>query len=86
MKRLAVWILSVSAALAAGGLIGVAWNERAADICREQAGVSSDGDVAWEWEDFAFVCEDSAPGEQPKRVGVVDAFHGEKGPRHGIDP
>ena len=87
MSRLALWILLASAVLGAAVVIGISWNERAGDICREQAArTASEGSVTWKWNDFAYVCDDRVPGEQPKRIGIVDAFHGDERRRHGVDP
>lgn len=85
MSRLVVWTLSLSVALAAVTLIGVAWNQRADDLCREEAPETARGySVSWEWDELAYVCDYRLPHEQQKRIGIIDAFHGE-GRRHGRD-
>jgi len=63
--------------------VGVAWNDRAEDVCREEA-TASGYTVTWEWQDFAYVCDYGTADKEQKRVGLVDAFHGE-GRRHGPD-
>jgi hypothetical protein len=79
-------LLVVSAAIIAVialGLIGVAWNDRANDVCREQAPARATGySVTWEWSEAAYVCSYRAPDAQTKRVGIIDAFHGEGRRRH----
>jgi hypothetical protein len=81
------WSLAVLSstvvALLAVGLIGVTWNNRADAVCREQAPRTANGySVTWEWSEFAYVCDYRTPNKQTKRVGIVDAFHGEGRRRH----
>jgi hypothetical protein len=72
-------IVAVVAAIA----VSITWNERAEDVCREEAPQSAGGySVTWEWTDFAYVCDYRAPDAQPKRVGIIEAFHGDRGRRH----
>ena len=87
MSRVVRWFLAVLAsglfALVAVGLVGVAWNDRADDVCREQAPQTAVGyTVTWEWFEFAYVCDYHTPTRQTKRVGIIDAFHGGGGQRH----
>ncbi len=85
-RHLARSLLIVSSslvALVAVGLVGVAWNDRANDVCREQAPASATGySVTWEWSEAAYVCNYRAPDAETKRVGIIDAFHGEGRRRH----
>jgi hypothetical protein len=87
VRRLLLWsllIASASAALVGLGVVGVSsWESRAADICREEAPRTA-GDVSpsWDWGELAYVCDYRVPSEQPKRVGILDAFHGEDSRRH----
>jgi hypothetical protein len=68
------------------GIIGVTWNERADDICREEAPQPMSGySITWDWAEFAYVCDYRAPAEQPQRVGITDAFHGGGSQRHRPD-
>lgn len=77
------WILTLGAAAAAVVLIGVTWNQRADELCRKDApGRASGYSVRWEWNEFAYVCDYRATGVRPKRVGIIDAFHGEDSRRH----
>jgi hypothetical protein len=77
------WILGFGAAVAAVVLIGVTWNQRADELCRKDAPQTSTGySVRWEWNEFAYVCDYRATGARPKRVGILDAFHGEDSRRH----
>jgi hypothetical protein len=70
-------------ALAGAVLVGVAWKDRANDVCREQAPATATGySVAWKWTDAAYVCSYRAPGPETKRVGLIEAFHGEGRRRH----
>ena len=84
MRRILAWALSVGAALAATALVGVAWNQRADDLCREDAPrAESRYSVDWEWDEFAYVCSYPTPETRSKRVGIIDAFHGDDKRRHG---
>jgi hypothetical protein len=90
VSRLVRWSLVVASSsilvLGAVGLIGVTWNQRAEDICREEAPGTASGDsVAWKWDDFAYVCDYRSPGEEPRRVGITDAFHSGGSQRHRPD-
>jgi hypothetical protein len=76
------WILSVAVALAAAILIGVTWKQRADDLCRNDAPTASGYSVSWEWSELAYVCDYRSRSQQPKRIGITDAFHGDR-PRHG---
>lgn len=88
MSKLLRWsllALSVSIlALGAAGFVGLSWNHRADDICREEAPSTSGGySVTWDWAEFAYVCDYRAPGARTKRVGIRDAFrHPGPSPRH----
>jgi hypothetical protein len=86
MSRLVRWILALVSsgvvALLAVGLVGVAWNQRAEDVCRENAPRASGYSVKWEWGEFAYVCDYRASTEPSRRVGIVDAFHGGGSQRH----
>jgi hypothetical protein len=86
MSRLPRWSLiaaSLAAAVAAAALVGVGWKERADDICRKEAPPTGDDyTIAWNWGEFAYVCDYQAPSEPERRIGVIDAFHGD-GRRHG---
>jgi hypothetical protein len=82
-----MWSIAVlsGGVVAVGAIVAVslAWNDRAEDICRDDAPQSAGGySVTWEWSEFAYVCEYRARPEQPKRVGIIDAFHGEGRRRH----
>jgi hypothetical protein len=69
--------------LLAVGVIGVAWSDRANDVCREQAPARATGySVTWDWSEAAYVCNYRAPNVETKRVGIIDAFHGEGRRRH----
>lgn len=80
-------VLSASiVALVAVGFIGLTWNDRADDICREQAPrTASAYSITWEWDEFAYVCDYRAPAEPSRRVGIVDAFHSGGSQRHRPD-
>ena len=87
MSKLVRWSLvlmsSAVVVLVAVGLIGVTWNDRADDVCRDQAPRTASGySVTWEWSEFAYVCDYRTPTRQTKRVGIIDAFHGEERRRH----
>lgn len=87
MRHVARWlaIVTLSVVALAGGaaLVGVSWNDRANDVCREQAPATESGyTVTWEWSEAAYVCNYRARDAQTKRVGIVDAFHGEGRRRH----
>jgi hypothetical protein len=86
VSRLPRWSLIVAslvAALGAAGLVGVSWKDRADDICRKEAPATGRGyTMAWSWDEFAYVCDYQAPSEPERRVGVIDAFHGDDR-RHG---
>lgn len=70
--------MSLAIAVAAVGLVGLNWEDRAEDICREEAPrTARDYSVKWEWDEFAYVCDYRSRGVRPKRVGIVDAFHGD---------
>jgi hypothetical protein len=90
MRRLVKWSVLVlsSSIVAAVAVIAVSltWNDRADDICREQAPrTASDDSSTWDWAEFAYVCDYRAPREKPRRVGIIDAFHGEGSRRHRPD-
>ena len=89
MRRLVRWSLVVgcmSVAVAAMGVIGLTWKDRADDICREQAPrTASDYSITWEWDELAYVCDDRVTSTPPKRVGVIDAFHRGGNQRHRPD-
>jgi hypothetical protein len=79
------WVLSVSVALVAVILVGVTWNQRADDLCRKDAPPAANGySVSWEWGELAYVCDYRIRSEKPKRIGITDAFHGDRR-RHGSD-
>jgi hypothetical protein len=84
MRRILAWALSLGAALAAAALVGVVWSQRADDLCREDApGTARGYSVKWEWDEFAYVCSYRTPEPRSKRIGIVDAFHGDDKRRHG---
>ena len=90
MGKLLRWSLVVLSssivALVAVGLVGLTWNDRADDICREQAPPTASGySITWEWSELAYVCDYHTPDRQTKRVGIIDAFHGEGRRRHRPD-
>jgi hypothetical protein len=90
MRRLVKWsvvVLSSSiVALVAVIAVSLSWNDRADDICREQAPpTASDYSSSWDWAELAYVCDYRAPRENPRRVGIIDAFHGEGSRRHRPD-
>jgi hypothetical protein len=81
-RSLVVAALSL-VALVGVGAVGAAWNDRASDVCREEAPVTATGySVTWEWSEAAYVCSYRAPDPETKRVGLIDAFHGEGRRRH----
>lgn len=89
MRKLVRWsvvVLSLSiVALGAVGFIGESWNDRADDICREEAPRNASGySITWDWAEFAYVCDYRAPNNAgTRRVGVTDAFrHPGPRPRH----
>jgi hypothetical protein len=76
-------VASLVAAFGAAALVGVSWEDRAAEICGKEApATGSDYTMAWNWDEFAYVCDYQEASEPERRVGVIDAFHG-SGPRHG---
>jgi hypothetical protein len=83
--RIAILVLAVGLVAVAGVLlIGVTWSDRAEAICREDQPATEGGvSVRWEWAEFAYVCDYGSPAEQPRRVGIIDAFHGDEARRHG---
>ena len=87
MSRLARGLLvalSLTVALAAMGLIGLNWRDRADDICRKEAPApGSSYTMTWKWDEFAYVCDYRAPTEPLRRVSVIDAFHSGGPQRHG---
>jgi hypothetical protein len=84
MRRALVWPLSLGAALAAAALVGVAWNQQADELCREDAPRTATGySVEWEWDEFAYVCSYRTPEPRSSRIGIIDAFHGDDKRRHG---
>jgi hypothetical protein len=85
--RRSLVVLSLSVvALVAVISVSVTWNDRADDICREHAPrTTSDYSSTWDWAELAYVCDYRAPDENPRRVGIIDAFHGEGGRRHRLD-
>lgn len=83
-RRALVIVLAGVVAVLAVAAVGVAWSDRAEDVCRDEAPRSAGGySVTWEWSEFAYVCNYRAPNAQPKRVGIIDAFHGEGRRPHG---
>ena len=86
MSRLPRWSLILAALVAligAAALVGVSWKDRADDICRKEAPATGGRyTMAWNWDELAYVCDYQAPSEPERRVGVIDAFHGD-GRRHG---
>jgi hypothetical protein len=83
LARSLLILFSSLVALVGVGLVGVAWSDRANDVCREQAPASPTGySVTWEWSEAAYVCNYRAPKAETKRVGIIDAFHGEERRRH----
>ena len=86
MSRLPRWSLAVASlavALAAVALGAVSWKDRADAICGKEAPETGSGyTMEWKWDEFAYVCDYQAPSEPERRVGVIDAFHG-NGRRHG---
>jgi hypothetical protein len=84
MRRLSRWFLVVVSlsivSLVAAGLVSVAWNDHAEDICREEG--KSGYTVNWDWAEFAYVCDYRAPNQETRRIGIIEAFHGEGRQRH----
>ena len=87
LVRRSLVVLSVSTvAVVAVVSLGFSWNDRADDICREEAPPMATGySATWEWAEFAYVCDYREPGKQPRRVGIIDAFHGDGSRRHRPD-
>ena len=90
MRRLVRWSVVVLAtgiiALVGVGFVVIVWNDRADGVCREEAPPTASGyAVTWEWSELAYVCNYRAPTRQTKRVGIIDAFHGEGRQRHRPD-
>jgi hypothetical protein len=81
------WTLAAVAAVAVTALgavsVGAAWDDRARDVCRDEAPLGSTGySTRWQWGQFAYVCDYRGTGGEQRRVGLVDAFHGEEARRH----
>lgn len=38
--------------------------------------------TTWEWSEFAYVCDYRTPDKEAKRIGIIEAFHGERSRRH----
>jgi len=80
MRGLARWFLGIIAlsilAVAAVAFVRPSWNDRADDVCRQQAPGSASGySINWEWTEFAYVCDYRVPGEHTtRRVGLTEAF------------
>lgn len=76
MRRLVLWSLVVMSLISvAAVVVGFTWNDRADDLCREEATRSAGGySVTWEWAEFAYVCDYGAPGKRTRRVGITDVF------------
>lgn len=84
MRRPLLAFLGALLAVAAVVAIGLSWKDRADTICREKAPATADGySVRWNWADFAYVCDYEAQAAKPRRVSIIDAFHGEEERRHG---
>lgn len=87
MGRIARWTVALIAAAALGVLavtvVAVTWKDRATAVCEKNKPTSvADYTVEWETNEFAFVCKYESPETPDRRVGIVDAFHGE-GREHG---
>lgn len=82
--RWSLVVLSVgTVALVAVVSVSLSWNDRADDSCGEQASRTASGySITWEWAEFAYVCDYRAPDKQPRRVGIIEAFHGDGSRRH----
>ena len=77
-RRALVIVSTAVVAVLAVAAVGIAWSDRAEDVCRDEAAQSAGGySVAWEWSEVAYVCNYRARNAPPKRVGIIDAFHGE---------
>jgi hypothetical protein len=86
VRRFLLVLASTLIALVSMGVVATAWNDRADDVCREQAPRVTGGyAVNWEWSEFAYVCNYRTSNERTKRVGIIDAFHGEGRRRHRPD-
>lgn len=84
LRRSALLAASLVVAVAAVALGAVSWQDRANDICREDAPATGGGyTIEWTWDEFAYVCDYQAPAEPRRRVGVLDAFHRGDRRRHG---
>jgi hypothetical protein len=71
----------VAVALVGVGVAGIAWNDRADDICRKEAPRGASGSsVTWQWSEFAYVCEYRASTKPARRVGITEVFR-HPGPR-----
>jgi hypothetical protein len=82
-RLLLVTLFAGTVTVGAAVAVSLAWNDRAEDVCRNEAPQSAGGhSVTWEWSEFAYVCDYRARDEQPRRVGIIDAFHGEGRRRH----
>lgn len=83
MRRSLLALTVAVAAVAAAASLGIAWEAKADKVCRVKAPASTAGYVVrWEWDEFAYVCDYRAPEANERRVGLVDAFHGDGAQRH----
>jgi hypothetical protein len=83
MRRPLTALLAGLVGVAVVAAIGLTWQDKSDAICRENAPAAGGGySVRWEWEEFAYVCDYRVPEAEPRRVGIVDAFHGEGGRGH----
>jgi hypothetical protein len=83
MRRFLLALMVGLVAIAAVLVVGLTWDERADTICREKAPTAASGySVRWKWEEFAYVCDYRAPEAEQRRVGIIEAFHGDGAKRH----
>lgn len=83
MRKSLLGLAVGGAAAAAVASMGLAWEAKADKVCRVKAPAGADGySVRWEWDELAYVCDYRAPEAKERRVGLVDAFHGDGAQRH----
>jgi hypothetical protein len=82
MRRSLVALAAVAVLGAALVAANATWSDRAEDICAEQAPRGAAFSMSWEWKEAAYVCTYRNVEAKPRRVGVIEALHGDRGPQH----